>query len=53
MAIRDSIGGWKDNAFVYKTQKACSTMKSLFGNAWTPLMKGLGFINATCPFPPV
>jgi len=48
-AVKDSIGGWKDNALVYKSHKACSTLKFLFGNAWTPFMKGLGFKNTTCP----
>jgi len=53
MAIKDSIGGWKDNAHVYKSQKACNKIKFLFGKAWTPFMKDMGFINATCPIPPV
>jgi len=54
MAVKDSIGGWKDNAYLYKAQKACHTMKLLAGNAWTPFMNDLGFtINATCFLPAV
>eukprot|EP00102_Acyrthosiphon_pisum_P022430 XP_016659640.1 PREDICTED: uncharacterized protein LOC107883668 [Acyrthosiphon pisum] len=48
-SIKDSIGGWKDNALSYKTPKACSSLKMLLGRAWTPLMDGLGVYNATCP----
>lgn len=53
MAVKDSIGGWKDNAFLYKAPKACSTLKYLMGNAWTQVVTGFGIKNATCPFVPV
>ncbi|KAF0766097.1 Uncharacterized protein FWK35_00005067 [Aphis craccivora] len=51
MAVKDSIGGWKDNAFVFKEPKACSSLKKLLGKAWTQIMDGGGFYNATCPIP--
>jgi len=53
MAIKDSIGGWKDNAHLYKTPKACSSLKMFLGDAWTPFMAGIGIYNATCPLPVV
>lgn len=53
MAIKDSIGGWKNNAFLYKTPNGCSAFKNFMGNAWTPMMNDLGFKNATCPIMPV
>jgi len=53
MAVKDSIGGWKDNAFVFKEPKACSSLKKLLGKAWTQIMDGGGFYNATCPIPRV
>jgi len=54
MAIKDSIGGWKENAFSYKAAKACSSLKFLLGNAWIPITEGQGIYNATsCPIPVV
>jgi len=49
MAVKDSIGGWKENSIVYKSKKACSTLKNFYGNAWIPFMTGLGYKNITCP----
>jgi len=40
MAVKDSIGGWKDNAFVFKQPKACSSLKNVLGAAWTQIMDG-------------
>ncbi|XP_026813979.1 uncharacterized protein LOC113554366 [Rhopalosiphum maidis] len=51
LAVKDSIGGWKDNAFLYKTPKACSSLKKFLGPAWTPIMDSAGLYNATCPLP--
>ncbi|KAL4148715.1 hypothetical protein QTP88_002884 [Uroleucon formosanum] len=51
LAVKDSIGGWKENAFFYKVNKACSGLKMLFGDAWNPLMSGIGMNNITCPVP--
>ncbi|XP_060840905.1 LOW QUALITY PROTEIN: uncharacterized protein LOC132921741 [Rhopalosiphum padi] len=51
MAIKDSIGGWKDNALLYKRPKACSSLKMFLGNVWAPIMESAGILNATCPIP--
>ncbi|XP_022174002.1 uncharacterized protein LOC111036316 [Myzus persicae] len=51
LAIKDSTGDWKENAHVHKSTKSCSSLKMFFGNAWTPIMDNLGFLNATCPIP--
>jgi len=53
LAIKDSIGGWKENAHVYKTFRACSLLKIFLGDAWTPFMENSGIYNATCPIPVV
>ncbi|XP_027849169.2 uncharacterized protein LOC114128784 [Aphis gossypii] len=51
MAVKDSIGGWKENAFLYKSPKACSTLMKFLGPAWTVLVDSAGHRNGTCPFP--
>ncbi|CAI6368741.1 unnamed protein product [Macrosiphum euphorbiae] len=51
LAVIDSIGGWKENAYLYKSPKACSTLKMFLGDAWIPVMKGSGFQNFSCPLP--
>ncbi|XP_060842932.1 uncharacterized protein LOC132923118 [Rhopalosiphum padi] len=51
MAVKDSIGGWKENAFIFKKSKGCSSLKILLGDAWTKIMEGGGAYNATCPLP--
>ncbi|XP_050053687.1 uncharacterized protein LOC126549170 [Aphis gossypii] len=51
LAVKDSIGGWKENAFLYKSPKACSTLKKFLGSAWITFMDSLGIKNASCPFP--
>ncbi|CAI6377325.1 unnamed protein product [Macrosiphum euphorbiae] len=54
MAVKDSIGGWKENAHLFKTPKACSSIKSFFGDSWPGVADGLGMYNITgCPTPPV
>jgi len=53
LAVKDSIGGWKENAFFYKITKACSGIETLFGDAWSPIMNGIGMPNVTCPVPQV
>lgn len=53
MAVKDSIGGWKDNALVYKSPKACSSLKKFLGTEYTFIMNGLGVPNASCPIHPV
>lgn len=53
MAVKDTIGGWKDNAFLYKSPNACKSLKHFLGSAWIPIMTGFGMINAKCPIPTV
>ncbi|CAI6368000.1 unnamed protein product [Macrosiphum euphorbiae] len=49
--IKDSVNGWKNNAHVYKTAKACSSLKMLMGNSWTAITESLGMHNISCPIP--
>lgn len=53
MAVKDSIGGWKDSAFVYKSPRGCSTLKYLAGKSWTSLTSSFGLKYETCPIPEV
>ncbi|VVC38086.1 Hypothetical protein CINCED_3A001665 [Cinara cedri] len=50
MAVKDSIGGWKDNAYVYQTSKACTTMKNFAGNSWPVILNS--FRLSECPWSP-
>ncbi|XP_022164849.1 uncharacterized protein LOC111029908 [Myzus persicae] len=52
MAIKDSIGGWKDNAHLLKTSKACSSLKNILGTEWRPYLKSFGMRNFNCPLAP-
>ncbi|XP_027842577.2 uncharacterized protein LOC126550058 [Aphis gossypii] len=52
LAFKDSFGQWKENHFVYKSPKACSTLKEIFGNAWTAFTIGSGFPSTNCPIRP-
>lgn len=51
LAIKDSVNGWKDNAHVYNTAKACSSLNMLMGNYWTAITESLGMHNISCPIP--
>lgn len=54
MAIKDSIGGWKKNAFFGKFNNACAKLKDFMGDIWIPFLFGLGMKNITqCPIPQV
>jgi len=53
MALKDSFGRWRENAFVLKSPKACSSLKQLMGNIWTAYKYGNGLKNIDCPIPPV
>jgi len=53
MAIKDSIGGWKDNAFVYSSPKACTTLKTLMGKQWPLFLQNFRIKDARCPITPV
>ncbi|XP_050533131.1 uncharacterized protein LOC126901046 [Daktulosphaira vitifoliae] len=48
MAVWSKIGGWKDNAYVYRNKNACSTLKYFLGNVWNTFVKN--FKNKDCPF---
>ncbi|XP_050057700.1 uncharacterized protein LOC114123685 [Aphis gossypii] len=49
LAFKDSFGQWKENQFVFKSPKACSTLKEILGNAWTAYTLGIGFPSTNCP----
>ncbi|XP_060881515.1 uncharacterized protein LOC132952993 [Metopolophium dirhodum] len=51
MAVKDSIGGWKENAHIFKESKACSSIKSFFGDLWNRVTDSLGIYNTTCHIP--
>jgi len=53
LAFKDSFGQWKENKFVFKSPKACSTLKEILGNAWTAFTHGSGFPSTKCPIRPV
>jgi len=53
MALKDSNGIWKENAFTHKIPKACSSFKKAMGNMWIPFINGMGFKKTDCPIPPV
>ncbi|XP_050424658.1 uncharacterized protein LOC126835853 [Adelges cooleyi] len=46
MAVMDKIGGWKPNAYVYSSNKACSTVKRFYGRTFHTF---LGIEHAECP----
>lgn len=52
-AVKDSIGGWKDNEYNYKAPNACSILKFFLGKDWTRIVNDFGLINENCPYPPV
>lgn len=53
MAIKDSVGGWRDNAHLLKSPKACSTLKSILGREWQLFIECLGIKSLNCPIAPV
>ncbi|CAI6348858.1 unnamed protein product [Macrosiphum euphorbiae] len=52
VASRGADGNWKDNTYMHKSPKACSTFRNIMGAEWTTVMTDLGIKNATCPIPP-
>ncbi|XP_022174000.1 uncharacterized protein LOC111036313 [Myzus persicae] len=51
-AVKDSIGGWKENAHIFKQPKACSALKKMLGNTWHNITESLGMHNTPgCPIP--
>lgn len=53
MAVKDSIGGWKDNAFVFKSPNSCSVLQKHLGPEWPICMERMGFNVPNCPLPSV
>jgi len=53
MAIKDSIGGWKDNAFVYSRPNGCTSFKNLMGTEWPLYVQNFGIKDTQCPIAPV
>ncbi|XP_025416006.1 uncharacterized protein LOC112687491 [Sipha flava] len=51
LAVKDSIGGWKDNYIQHKAPKACTTMKGFLGSGWSLLINGHNLNNTNCPIP--
>lgn len=49
MAIKDSIGGWKDNAYVYKSPNGCSQFKQMLGKSWPTFINGMNIHETNCP----
>lgn len=52
MAVKDSIGGWKDNAYIIRSPKTCSTVKNLMGSSTLMVTENFG-ISENCPIIPV
>ncbi|XP_060870801.1 uncharacterized protein LOC132945157 [Metopolophium dirhodum] len=46
-----STGGWKPNSIIHVTKKACSTLKTVVGNAWVTFQKAFHVPTDTCPIP--
>ncbi|XP_022182516.1 uncharacterized protein LOC111042276 [Myzus persicae] len=52
MAFKDSYGIWRENVFMHKSPKACSTLKKLLGKAWNAIANGYGITKVDCPLLP-
>lgn len=54
MAVKDSIGGWKNNALNYQSDKGFTTFKNFFGTEWSTFTKSFHVKEAKSPgIPPV
>lgn len=53
MAVKDSIGGWKENAFEYTASNACTNFKSRAGPDILPWLRSQGIHIKDCPIPAV
>ncbi|VVC45440.1 Hypothetical protein CINCED_3A002932 [Cinara cedri] len=49
-AVKDSIGGWKENAYFFQIDKACTKAIYYLGSAVSTVANNFSF-NATCPIP--
>jgi len=54
MAVKDSIGGWKDNAFIFKFPNACTILQKNSMSEFLVYKERMGY-NTTriCPIPAV
>ncbi|VVC24712.1 Hypothetical protein CINCED_3A018611 [Cinara cedri] len=52
MAIKDSIGGWKENAFFLRQPKLCTAFKNLMGSALPKEFRKNIDYKGDCPIPP-
>lgn len=52
MAVKDQIGGWIDNAHVFRMNKACTAMKIMLNKLWLPYTNAFG-MKSNCPITPV
>jgi len=48
-AVKDAIGGWKDNAHIIRTPKACTSLKVFLGTRWPEFVKSFGIKSTNCP----
>ncbi|KAF0740673.1 Uncharacterized protein FWK35_00028987 [Aphis craccivora] len=51
MALKDASGNWKENSFMHKIPKACSSFKKTMGKNWPAFINGIGFKTTDCPIP--
>ncbi|XP_022161642.1 uncharacterized protein LOC111027548 [Myzus persicae] len=52
LAVKDSLGNWKENVLSHKIPNACTSIKRLLGSVWTVYMNGSGSKNTKCPILP-
>lgn len=48
-----STGGWVPNSYIYISKKACSTSRTVFGNAFVTFLKAFNVPTNSCPIPKV
>ncbi|VVC44534.1 Hypothetical protein CINCED_3A007757 [Cinara cedri] len=51
LAIKDSIGGWKDNAVIYSAPTGCTAWKFFLGSYWDNFSDTFHFNTKKCPIP--
>jgi len=52
MAVKDKIGGWQNNAYVYQSPLAYTSLKKLLGAEFPKYLNSFG-LNDTNSIPPV
>lgn len=53
MTIKDSIGGWKNNAYNFQSKKAFTTFKYFSGTEWPKFLNSFHFKEAKSSILPV